>query len=34
MEAVPTLIRLKEKNCEGLICASAGNTARAFAHFC
>ena len=34
MEAVPTLIRLKEKNCEGLICASAGNTARAFAYFC
>ena len=34
MEAVPTLMRLKEKGCKGLICASAGNTARAFSYFC
>lgn len=34
MEAVPTLMRLKEKGCKGMICASAGNTARAFAYFC
>ena len=34
MEAIPTLIRLKEKGGEGIICASAGNTARAFSYFC
>lgn len=34
MEAVPTILRMKEKNCNGLICASAGNTARAFSYFC
>jgi cysteate synthase len=34
MEAVPTIMRLKEKGCKGMICASAGNTARAFAYFC
>ncbi|MBO6575962.1 MAG: cysteate synthase [Rhodothermales bacterium] len=33
LEAVPTLQRLKDHNIPGLICASAGNTARAFAHF-
>jgi cysteate synthase len=27
-------MRLKEKGCKGMICASAGNTARAFAYFC
>lgn len=34
MEAVPTLQRLHDHNVKGLICASAGNTARAFTHFC
>lgn len=34
MEAVPTLQRLRDHNCAGVICASAGNTARAFTHFC
>ena len=34
MEAVPTIMRLKEKGCKGVICASAGNTARAFSYFC
>ena len=34
MEAVPTLQRLKDHDCAGVICASAGNTARAFAHYC
>ena len=34
MEAVPTIMRLKEKGCKGMICASAGNTARAFSYFC
>ena len=34
MEAVPTLMRLREKGCSGMICASAGNTARAFSYFC
>lgn len=34
MEAVPTIQRLRDHNCTGLICASAGNTARAFTHFC
>lgn len=34
MEAVPTLQRLKEHGEKGIICASAGNTARAFAHYC
>jgi len=33
MEAVTTLRRLRDFNVPGLICASAGNTARAFAHF-
>ena len=33
LEAVPTLQRLKDHDIPGLICASAGNTARAFAHF-
>ncbi|MEC7254710.1 MAG: cysteate synthase [Candidatus Thermoplasmatota archaeon] len=34
MEAVPTIQRLKEHGKKGIICASAGNTARAFTHFC
>ena len=34
MEAVPTLIRLRENGMKGVICASAGNTARAFSYFC
>ena len=34
LEAVPTIIRLKENGCKGVICASAGNTARAFSYFC
>ena len=34
MEAVPTIQRMHDHDCQGLICASAGNTARAFTHFC
>ena len=34
MEAVPTIQRMKDHACKGMICASAGNTARAFTHFC
>ncbi|MGB1233957.1 MAG: cysteate synthase, partial [Poseidonia sp.] len=34
MEAVPTIQRLHDHGGRGLICASAGNTARAFTHFC
>ena len=34
MEAVPTIQRLRDHSAKGLICASAGNTARAFSHFC
>jgi cysteate synthase len=34
LEAIPTIMRMKEKGCKGLICASAGNTARAFSYFC
>ena len=34
MEAVTTIQRMKDHGCKGIICASAGNTARAFAHFC
>jgi len=34
MEAVPTIQRLRDHDCRGVICASAGNTARAFSHFC
>ena len=34
MEAVPTIQRMKDHSCNGMICASAGNTARAFTHFC
>lgn len=34
MEAVPTIQRLHDHGCKGLICASAGNTARGFTHFC
>ena len=34
MEAVPTLQRIHDHGVKGLICASAGNTARAFSHFC
>lgn len=34
MEAVPTIQRMKDHSCTGMICASAGNTARAFTHFC
>ena len=30
MEAVPTIQRMKDHSCKGMICASAGNTARAF----
>lgn len=33
LEAVPTLQRLQDHEIPGLICASAGNTARSFAHF-
>jgi len=33
MEAVTTLQRLEDHGVPGLICSSAGNTARAFAHF-
>ena len=33
MEAVPTIQRMKDHSCKGMICASAGNTARAFTHF-
>jgi len=33
MEAVTTLQRLQDHNVPGLICSSAGNTARAFAYF-
>ena len=33
MEAVTTLQRLEDHNVPGLICSSAGNTARAFAYF-
>ena len=34
MEAVPTLVRIADHGCKGIICASAGNTARAFSHYC
>ena len=34
MEAVPTIQRLHDHGCKGLICASACNTARGFTHFC
>lgn len=34
MEAVPTIQRMRDHNLNGLICASAGNTGRAFSHFC
>ena len=34
MEAVPTIQRMKDHDCKGMICASAGNTARAFTSFC
>lgn len=34
MEAVPTIQRMRDHNLTGLICASAGNTGRAFSHFC
>ena len=34
MEAVPTLQRMHDHGVKGLIVASAGNTARAFTHFC
>tara|TARA_B100000886_G_scaffold267391_1_gene191621 strand:+ start:46 stop:1287 length:1242 start_codon:yes stop_codon:yes gene_type:complete len=34
MEAVPTIQRMKDHSCKGMICASAGNTARAFTHYC
>ena len=34
MEAVPTLQRMHDHGVEGLIVASAGNTARGFTHFC
>ena len=34
MEAVPTIQRLHDHGCTGLIGASAGNTARGFTHFC
>ena len=34
MEAVPTIQRLRDHGEKGIICASAGNTARAFTHFC
>ena len=34
MEAVPTLVRIADHGCKGIICASAGNTARAFSYYC
>jgi cysteate synthase len=34
MEAVPTIQRMRDYGINGLICASAGNTGRAFSHFC
>jgi cysteate synthase len=34
LEAVPTIQRMRDHNLHGLICASAGNTGRAFSHFC
>jgi len=34
LEAVPTIQRLRDHDVTGVICASAGNTARAFAHYC
>ena len=34
LEAVPTIQRLVDHECSGLICASAGNTARAFTYHC
>ena len=34
LEAVPTIQRMRDHNCSGMICASAGNTARAFVHYC
>ena len=34
LEAVPTIQRLRDHGITGVICASAGNTARAFAHYC
>ena len=33
MEAVPTIQRMRDHGCKGIICASAGNTARAFIIF-
>lgn len=33
LEAVCTLQRLQDHACKGMICASAGNTARSFTHF-
>jgi len=33
MEAVPTLVRIADHGCKGIICASAGNTARAFSYY-
>ena len=32
-EAVPTIQRMKDHSCNGMT-ASAGNTARAFTHYC
>ena len=34
MEAVPTLVRIVDHGCKGIICASAGNTARSFSYYC
>ena len=34
LEAVPTIQRLVDHECSGIICASAGNTARAFTYHC
>lgn len=34
MEAVPTLVRIADHECKGIICASAGNTARSFSYYC
>jgi cysteate synthase len=34
MEAVTTIQRMHDHHAKGLICASAGNTGRAFSHFC
>ncbi|HIG02814.1 MAG TPA: cysteate synthase [Candidatus Poseidoniales archaeon] len=34
MEAVPTLVRIADHDCKGIICASAGNTARSFSYYC